>query len=507
MQNSSRIAKNTIFLYIRMVIVMVINLFTVRIVLSALGQEDYGIYDVVAGFVSMLQGVSMVLSSSTQRFYSYALGTQDCSKLNLIFSSSLNIYILFSIIILLLSESIGLYFINNCLVIPDNRLQSANILYQFSVFSFVVTILQAPYSSAVIAHEDMGFFAGVSLVECLMKLIVAGIIYISNFDRLVLYGILLFLVPILVFLLYYVYARVKYVECRYKFLFDKQLHYDLLKFSGWSLFSSTAGVCMNQLLSILINVFFGPIVNASRAIATQVGNAINSYSSSFIMAVKAPMIKSYAQSNHEELNNLFQLSNKFIYFCMMAICIPLYMEIDFILDVWLGVSDLQTLIFAKLMIVYTVVYAFNNPISIIAQAVNKMKEYSVSVEIPTILCPIFVYLLFFLGYSAEFAFVIMIISIVIAHIIRIFIIRKIYKDFPIRDYLVKFIFPALFITFVLVSLPSLFTLPINNRVFHFVIVFLANLILLIVLSFFVLLQKKERNYLLMIINNKLVNHA
>ncbi len=329
--NTNRIAKNTTLLYIRMMVVMTINLYSVRLVLNALGIEDYGIYNVIAGVTTMLSSVSSVLQTATQRYYSYSIGENALERLQKIFSTSIYIYVILSFIVIILGETIGLWFVNTQLVIPEERIKAVNWIYQFSIFSFVASIIQMPYSAAIIAHEDMGIFSLISVAECVLKVIVVLLILVIPLDRLIIYGAAIFLISILVLITYIFVGLNKYAECRYKKPTEKTLFKELISFSGWSLFGSVAGVGMSQVNTILVNIFFGPIVNAARAISFQFNMAVSSFVGSFILAIRTQMIKSYAEESYSYLNKIFYLSNKFIYYCLLMICIPLMFEMDTIL--------------------------------------------------------------------------------------------------------------------------------------------------------------------------------
>lgn len=471
---NKRLAKNSGLMYFRMLIVMVINLFTVRYILCALGQEDYGIFNVVAGVVTMLQSVGAIFATSTQRFFSFALGKKQYDYLQDIFSASVNIYILFIFVVFVLAESIGLWFLNVYLVIPVEKMGTANILFQLSVFTFMVSLFQTPFLSAIIAHEDLGIYAKVSILDCALRFIVAiGLSYVIG-ERLVIYGWLLLLIPIIVLVIYIYKTRV-YRECRYKFTNDKQLYKEILSFSGWTIFSSLAGIGINQIQTILINIFYGPIANAARAISVQINNAINSFSSSFIVAVRPPMIKTYAEENYVELNKLFNFSNKFIYYCLIIICIPLIFEMDTVLFIWLNITDEQPIIFSQLIVIYSVILALNNPLSIIAQATGKLRTYSVPVEMTTLLCPFLTAIFFYLKFPAYYAFLSMILSIVLAHIVRIVCVKKLYNELNLRDYLIQFVLRAIAVTIITVLLVFFIHISINNPYIRLGIVFLINI--------------------------------
>lgn len=444
--NTKRIANNTTLLYIRMLVVMSINLYSVRLLLNALGIQDYGIYDAIAGVITVLSSLSSVLQTATLRFYSYALGENNLKRFQNIFSTSINIYVILSIIVFILGETVGLWFVNTYLVIPPERLIAANWIYQFSIFSFIFIIMQIPFSSSVIAHEDMGIFAKISIAESIMKFVAVLLILVIPLDKLIIYGGLLFSVSILVFLTYIRISYIKYAECRYRRNAERKLFNELLTFSGWSLFGSVAGVGMAQVNTILVNIFFGPLVNASRAISLQINIALSSFTGSFIMAIRTPMIKSYADESYSYLNKLFNISNKLIYYCLLMLCIPLMIEMENILLFWLKIADPNTVLFSRLILVYAIIMALNNPISIIIQATGHIKEYHVTVEIFTLLCVPVTFILFKLGYPAYTTYIAMIIAAIASHIVRLICLKKFYEPFSLTEYFRSFLLPAVVIT-------------------------------------------------------------
>jgi len=446
--NTKRIAKNSALLYIRMMVVMIINLYTVRLVLRALGIEDYGINNVVVGVITMLSSLSSVLSTATQRFYSYSIGENKLERLQNIFSTSINIYALLSLIVILVGETIGLWFLNTQLVIPDERMNAANWIYQFAIFSFIFTFIQVPYSAATIAHEDMGIFAAISTTECVLKLLSALIIFVIPIDRLIIYGATLFFISALVMVTYILVGYSKYAECRYQKPTERTLFKELLSFSGWSLFGSLAGVGMAQINTILVNIFFGPLVNAARAISFQFSMAVSSLSGSFLMAIRPPMIKSYAEESYSYLNQIFNMSNKFIFYCLLMVSLPLMLEMNTILILWLKIADLQTVLFSRLILVYAILLSLNNPISIIIQATGHVKEYHIPVEILTLLNVPVTYIFFKLGYPAYSTYIIMIITTVAAHIVRLICLKKYFKLFSYSEYLKSFFLPAVVTTII-----------------------------------------------------------
>lgn len=490
---NKRIAVNSVLLYIRMIVVMAVNLYTVRIVLKALGMEDYGIYNVVAGVITMLASFSSVLASATQRFYSYTLGEKKTDKLQKIFSASTNIYILISLLVIIIGESIGLWFVNYQLVIPIERLIAANWIYQFSIFSFIFSMLSIPFSAASIAHEDMGIFAIISFVEAILRLLFAFSISFVSVDKLIFYGGTLLVIQVLIFFSYFIICRTRYFECRYIKNSNWKIHKEILSFSGWTLFSSFAVVGMNQVITILLNVFFGPLVNAARAIAIQVNSALSTFCNSFIMAIRPPMIKAYAEGNKDYLNKVFLISNKFTYYCMLIIAVPLIFEMDTIISIWLGKVNVQTIRFCQWMVVYGVILSLCNPISIIVQATGKMRQYTLPVEMVTLLTPIVVYLLFKLGFCAESSFVAMVVMVTIAHIVRLFCLKSIYDSFSILGYLLNFCIPAIGVTAIVSIVCYGIHMNItNNYLIRLFTICLSSFVLVLVTTYSIGISNNER---------------
>lgn len=493
--SSSRIAKNTIVLYVRLIITMIINLYMVRVVIKALGAEDYGIFNVVAGVVTMLSCLTSILSSSIQRFYSFSLGENNREKLNKIFVSSIDLAFIFSLVVLVLSETFGLWFVNKLLVIPPEKIIEANWVYQFSILLFIISIIQIPFMSAIIAHEQMNLFAIITTLECLLKLIAALPLNLFAENRLALYGIGLFLAQFVCFLIYFIYSYKHYPECKYnKYNRDISVKKDLLSFSGWVFLGSVAGIGMNQVNTILVNIFFGPITNAARAIAIQVSNAINSFAGNFILALRPPMIKLYANKEYGGLNLMFDLCNKFVFFCMLFISMPLIFEMPYILDLWLGVSDSDSILFCRLMVVYVFIMALNNPISIIMHATGKVKQYHLYVEIFTILCVPATFILFYLGYPAYTTFIIMIIAAILSHIVRLVCLHINYKDYRINDYFTKFIIPSSLISFIIITVIYFIHHIQFNILLKLMVELITTLVLILVLVYIIGLTKLEREF-------------
>lgn len=493
---SKRIAKNTAFLYVRMLIVMLINIFSVRYVLKGLGVVDYGVFNVVAGLVTMFTSLSSVISSASTRFHSYAIGEGNEEKVSDVFSVSVNIYAILSLGIFLIGEVIGLWFINAKADIPADRMVAANWLFQLIIASFVVGLMTSPFSALVFAYERMHIFSLVSVAEGILKFILAYSLLWMSGDRLVIYGVGLLVVSVLSFGTYVLTSKGGGGTFRYKRTTEHGLYKRMLSFSGWTLFSSAAGIGISQLVTMITNVYFGPIVNAARGISFQVSSALNSFTNNIIMALRPPMIKQYAEHNYEQVNLFFNFSNKTIYYSLLVILLPIFFEMEIVLKTWLDIEDIQTTMFCRLILVYVLILSLNNPISIIVQATGNMRAYSTYVEIPTLLCFPVTWLLYRMGMPAESAYYVMIVAILLSHIIRLICLKRLFPVFSYREYMSSFVLPAIVITMIVSFVLYLLKNNVNGGVFRLVYSFLSGATVLIVLCIILGYNKTEKVSLL-----------
>ena len=336
MSNNKLIAKNTMFLYVRMLLTMVVTLFSSRIVLEVLGIENFGIYTLVGGIVLFFGFFNNAMTSATQRFLSFDIGLNNLEKLKKTFNASLNIHILIGIVFLLLAETIGLWFLNNKLNISINKMEAVNWVYQFSIATFLVGIVQVPYDALIISKEKMNVYAYVGILEVLMKLLIVYSLTLFNVNKLILYAFLLFLVSFLSSFIRKYYCIKYFEETKYEFFYDKKFYKKLLTFSGWSLFGNIAGVSRDQGINVLLNIFFGTLLNAAYGITLQVQSAVQIFVYNFQLAINPQILKQYAIGNIENSNFLILQSSKFSYFLMLLISFPIIYNIDFILNLWLN---------------------------------------------------------------------------------------------------------------------------------------------------------------------------
>lgn len=496
MHYSRTIARNTMILYIRMAIVMVINLYTVRVVFNALGDEDYGIYNAVAGIITMLECITSVLSTATQRFFSSCVGEHVELERQNVFSVSLLIFLLFSAIVVILGESFGLWFVCNKLVVPDSRRLAAITIYHFSIAAFVVRLLQTPYYAVTIAHEDLNYFAIISIIENVLKLIFAFFIPLIPIDSLVFYGLYLLIIPLFSLLLYYIIAKRKYKECSFRFVRDKALYSQMLSFSSWTLFGSVAGVGMNQVNTILTNLFFGPVVNAARAIAIQINSAVSALSSNVVIAIRPKVTSLIADGKNSDALEVFYFSSKFVFYCIAIVIIPLIIEMDIVIDLWLGKRDEQIVLFSQLILLYTFIIALGNPITVVIQAIGKVKEYFIPVEFFTLLCPVVTFVCFRLGLPASSAFFVMALSSFLSHTVRVIILKRYCSSFSIQRYFIELLIPGTIIIIIVSFLLHLISsVEISNFLLKFIVVLLCSIAFTSVLCYWLGLTNKERLYI------------
>lgn len=493
--NTRRITKNSLVLFVRMFVLMIINLYVVRVLMNRLGVEDFGIFNAVAGVVLTLSCVSSVLLVSTQRFYSYAQGKGNEKEISRIFSTSVNINVGLSLVVVLVFEILGMWFLNNHMQIPADRIAVANWLFQFSLFSFVGSILQIPFSSMIIANEDMHWYAIISTVECLLKLVVALLIGTVAIDRLQFYGGGLLLVAVIVLIMYAVRAVTKYEECRYKKVNDKTYYGRLLSFSGWTFFGSIANVGLIQGNAILLNIFFGPIINACFGVAMQIYNAFMSLCNSVIVALRPSMIRAYAEGNHNYLQTLFSTANKGLYYALLMVGLPVFVQMPLILNTWLGNNDVRMVAFGRLIMVYIVIIALNNPITIIMQAMGRVREYHLLVESITLLSLPLSYVMFRYTDNPDSVFFSMITLAVAAHIVRVICLKRYYSNFSVGGYMIDFLFKALIVTAIVAMTEYVVSDICDNVWLNFIVSVLFSAVSVPLLAYSVGMNRNEKTAL------------
>ena len=489
--NNKRIAKNTIILYIRMIVVMFITLFTSRVILKALGVDDFGIYNVVGGVVTMMAVVNNAMAVATQRYLTFELGKGDMRQFKKVFSTCMTIYIALAILLLLLAETIGLWFVNTQLVIAPDRLSAANIVYQFAILSSICAMIQIPYNAAIISHEKMNAFAYIGIVEAVMRLIIAYALFISPIDKLSLYGALTFLSSFAIFATHRTYCIRKFQETHYSFMWDKALTKQLISYSGWNLFGALSGVAKGQGLNILINIYFGAAVNAAHGIANQLNHAITMLFSNFYIAVRPQITKYYAQNNLKEMFNLVYRSSKMSFFLILVCSLPLIIEAPAIIQLWLGQTPDYVILFVRIIVIISAVDAMSTPLMTAIHATGDIKLYQIVVGVTMILTLPISWIFLKLGYNANVVFYVSLVLSTISLFIRLAIANK-KTGLPYWGFIKTVIIPSTIVSAVAAVPAYAVQRTMAQGIIPTIIVCLVSAISVLVFAYFIGLAKQER---------------
>jgi len=489
--NTVRLAKNTLMLYFRQIIIMLVSLYTVRVVLETLGAEDYGIYHAVAGIVTMFGFLSNSMASASQRYFSFEIGRGGIDQLQKVFSLSIFIYILISILVIILAETVGLWFVDNKIAIPTERKGTALWVYHFSIISFLFTLFSSPYMAMIIAHEDMNIYAYVSIIEVMIRL---GVVFILKFillDKLQLYGILMCIATIIITIVYFVICTVKYSSCRYKYYWDNKLFKEIASYSAWNLFGASAGIFKNQITNILLIQFFNPIVVAAKTIATQVDNAVMSFSQNFNNALRPQLIKNYAGGEKESMLLLMFRGCKGTFLLMYLFALPLILEMHTVLGLWLKYPPEYTVLFTRLMLIDILITSISYPLMAVAQATGKIKLYQ-SVVGGILLLNVPVSLVFLLLGAPPYSVLIVAIILSFTACISRLLILKLLIDYSIVQFIMKVVIPVLLISAISSILPIILNYYLIQDIFRLIIVTIVSIIMVLICSYYIGINKEER---------------
>lgn len=495
-EQNRRIAKNTIYLYMRSILVMAVGLYTSRVVLKALGVDDYGVYNVVGGFVAMFAIISSSLVSASQRFISYEMGKEK-PQLKRVFRGTVTIHIILAAIILILCESIGLWFLLNKLKIAPDRMGAAFWVYQFSVITFCINLISIPYNATIIAHEKMKAFAYVSIFEACSKLLMAVILQFIPWDRLIIYSLMMMMIAISIRFLYGIYCKKHFSECSFHFSFDKKLFKDMLGFTGWNFIGSTASIFSSQGINILVNIFFGVALNAARGICDQVNNAINQFVSSFMTAVNPQITKSYAAHDYEYMNKLMLRGAKYGTLMYWLISFIVFVESDFILNLWLVKVPPYAPLFLRLILIYSIFQAMSNTLYIGMLATGKIRNYQIIIGTITAMAFVVCYIAFKMGLGPEWSYLSMILSVFVAMFVRLKLLEGMIEGFSGLLFFKQVILRV----FAIVILSLIVIYGIKKEVAlkpisEFFIVLLYTITVIPLMSYFIGLNKNEKAFVI-----------
>lgn len=501
--SNKTIFKNTIMLYLRQVLSLFVSLYTVRVVLDVLGVEDYGIYNVIGGIVVFFTFLKGTMASATQRFFSFALGQNNIENLRKTFSVNLIIYGAIAVLSLILLEVVGIWFVKDHLKLPLAKIDSAIFIYHFSVLTFFFTIFSTPFMSAIIAHEDMKIYAYVSIAEVLLKLIIVFLLIYLPWNKLELYGVLVFIVSIVICLIYMIICIKKYAECQIKdFYWDKKLFNEILGFTGWTLFGQVSTSARNEAVTILLNQFYNPIVVAGSAIARNISGQIQLFSNNFNSSLYPPIIKSYSINDKKTMFSLIYSGSKITFFLMWIFGLPFFIEMDTILSLWLKKIPAETILFTRLALVEVLINSISLPIQTAARAPGKMKMYELLLGLIQLAIFVSSWIALKYGSSASIVFIIAIIANVLMFITRLLLVRYLI-GLPLKFFVSKVVIPVICVSF-LSGIPSFiiqFLLP-KGLVYSFLSI-LISVIFISVSIYYIGLDKIWRDKLKEIISRKL----
>lgn len=475
-----------------MLIVLVVSLYTTRIVLRVLGATDYGVYNVVAGIVAMFAFINTSMTISIQRYYNHDKGATNGKNLNLNFNTGLQIQACIATITFLLLESIGLWYVNHVMVVPASSLVAANWVFQCAVLSLITVIIQVPYLGIILAEERMNYYAYISILDVSLKLLFAVLLPYVSVNKLIFYGFLSFTVSIIDLLCYILYAKKHFNEIHIRRTFKKVLFKEMIAFSGWNLLDMLSFTLKNQGLTILINFFFGPIVNAARAVSSQINYAIQGFSSNIVTAYRPKLVESYAREEYEETIRLMYSMTKMSLLLLTIISLPVIMELKPILNLWLGDNVPEyTYIFSILVLVDMILNTFNTPISQVAVATGKIKKYQALRSLVTLLLLPISWICFRIGLNATSGYVVCIVITIINQIVSLYLLNEIIQ-FKISDYVKKIVLPSIiYIILSIIPLILIKTVILENTL-QIISIVLISISLTVFLGYNILFSKSER---------------
>lgn len=494
--NNQKLAKNTVFLYIRMIVVMLITFFTTRILLSTLGIEDFGIYNVVCGFVTMFSFLNTSMANGVQRFYSFAIGKNDPQSISKIFTLAAIIQLIIAIIIIVIVETVGIWYLYNKMNISANRVFAAFWVFQNALLSLFFVILTVPYNGAVMAYEKMNFYAIVSIIDAILKLVVVFILPYCGIDKLICYGLLISVISILDFLFNFFYCKRHFPQIKFVRHIDRDLLPSMISFSGWNIFGSLAHMGKIQGVNLVLNAFWGTVVNTAFGVSAQISNAVSSLTAGFVTALRPQMIKSFAAGDLDYTMKLLYSASKLTFFLVLIIAVPIFEEISSILDFWLGVGKYpeMTIVFCKLTILTVLFDSFATPLSIIVHASGKMRTFQIVCSLVIISVVPLSYIVAKLWNDAAIVISIGLFTTILAQLVRLLLIKNIIK-FSILSYCVKVFIPTT-IVFLLSCIAALLVnrISIENLEFWGVLMKIGlNVIVCFIVIYIIGLSKTEKN--------------
>lgn len=489
--NNKRIAKNTLLLYIRMIFLLCISLFTSRMILLTLGVEDYGIYNVVGGIVAMFAFLNTAMASATQRFLNFDLAKNDEQALNQTFNSSVIIHFIIAFIVIVLSETIGLWFLYEKMIIPAERMNAALCVFQCSILVMAINIISVPYNAAIIAHEKMSAFAYISIIEAIFKLAIVYLLYILPFDKLEIYAILLLIVSLSIRFIYTSYSHKHFIETHFHYSWNSIKIKEMGAFASWNLIGNLALVGVTQGLNMLLNIFFGPVVNAARGVAVQVQGAIQQFVSNFQTAINPQITKSYATKELEYMHSLICRSSRFSYFMILLLSLPVIIMTDQILEIWLKTPPQYSSIFLQIILINAMVDCLSNPLNNAVSASGKIKFFQLTNGLFMVLVVPIAYLALKLNADPTLVFITQLIMTSISHFFKLIFAKK-RTELPIRYYAKNVYYQVFLVSIISPILPTYIYINSEHTIYTFITTTIICFICVISTVYCLGLQKNER---------------
>lgn len=499
--NNKRIAKNTVYLYFRMMVTVLVSLYTSRVILKTLGVSDFGVYNVMGGIIGMLGYVNSLLAGGTSRFLTIGLGKNDMPKLKLIFSTSFTLCVASAILIMLLGETIGLWFVNTQLNIDPARMEAANWVYQCALLSSALIVIQTVFTASIISHEKMSIYAYMSILDVVFKLGIVFMLLWFDFDKLKLYALLMFVVNAIVFIIYYLYCKVNFEEIKTTLSLNKELFKEMFSYSSWNMIGGFSGVLNNYGINILLNIYFGTIVNASRGVALQVNNLVQQFYSNFQMASQPKIMKYYAQGKIEDMSHLIVNNSKYCSLILLCPIIPIFIYIDQLLYIWLGQVPEYSSSFVRITLIYTFLCSIDAPVGMGIHAVGRMKLPNCTTAIVNFLNFPIVYIVMKLGANPIISYGFTLTALPINICIDLLILRK-YTGFSVKTFIRKALIPIIYITAVGALVPIIISFQLPNSVIWTILKCIVSAIYIAIVIFWLGLSKNMRNKILIKIKVK-----
>ncbi len=498
-ERTNRVAKNTLMLYFRMGFTMLVSLYTSRVIINTLGVVDYGINGVVAGTVGFLSFLIYSMNTATQRFLNVAMGKGDVNECRQIFSTSVTIHFLIMVAVVIIGEIVGLWLLYNKLVIPAERMHAAFWVFQFTIVTTATSVMTIPYDAMVVAHERMHIYAYLSILSTVLKLAILYMLVISPFDKLITYGFLYMCIALLNRLLYTLYCKYNFAECKYSIHFPRKLFKEMTSFAGWDIFGVLAWTCSKQGTTILLNIFFGPVVNAAKTIAEQVRGAINGFSSNFLMALRPQITKSYAAGDTTYLYTLMFSGAKLSFVLLYTIILPLIIKAPFVLKIWLKIVPDYTVVFLQIVLVEMIFDAMMNPLNTAALATGRIRYYGFATSVMTIMELPLCYVILKMGGSPVSVFVTAFIVLLLREAVQFYKLRYL-VEFSYLQYLKEVQIKCLIVVLVSLSITLLISHHIPDSLLGLLLFSILCSSISLVLCIFLVFNKNERSFL----NNKIL---